>query len=217
MAARVEALARTRRNLCQLLCMRVTGSLPTSVSQLLQLHERSGASRRGTRNRRVIRSGDTDRKLLVETIEADRYPLLTGWPPYRVGIPRGATEHARFAGGGIDTLVSAGDVLVLSGGDTLSAAVQRAAPDEFVGWCRSHDYDDKRLATPHHISHLSYRVRRPLARIFGYVGWIGTPGSRARPVWHYFYRDGDRTGERRSSQPQMSGAALCKSVRPLSW
>ena len=28
---------------------------------------------------------------------------------------------------------------------------------------------------------------------------------------------GDRTGERRSSQPQMSGAALCKSVRPLSW
>src|SRR5215813_13050911 len=87
---------------------------------------------------------------------------------------------ARFAGGGIDTLVSAGDVLVLSGGDTLLAAVERATPDEFVRWCRSHDYDEKRLATPHHISHLSYRVRRPLARIFGYVGWIG-PGSRARP------------------------------------
>ena len=92
---------------------------------------------------------------------------------------------ARFAGGGIDTLVSAGDVLVLSGGDTLSAAVERATPDEFVRWCRSHDYDEKRLATPHHISHLSYRVRRPLAQIFGYVGWVGTPGSRAAAssVW----------------------------------
>ena len=36
---------------------------------------------------------------------------------------------ARFAGGGIDTLVNAGDLLVLSGSDTLSTAVKRAAPD----------------------------------------------------------------------------------------
>jgi hypothetical protein len=79
------------------------------------------------------------------------YDIDSGGPdqPTRITVFEGS---ARFAGGGIDTLVNAGDVLVLSGGDTLSAGVERAAPDEFVQWCRSHDYDEKRLATPHHIS-----------------------------------------------------------------
>jgi len=58
---------------------------------------------------------------------------------------------ARFVGGGIDTLVNAGDALVLSGGGTLTAAVEHAAPDEFVRWCRAHDYDEKRLVS-HHVS-----------------------------------------------------------------
>jgi len=79
------------------------------------------------------------------------YDIDSGGPdqPTRITVFEGS---ARFAGGGIDTLVNAGDVLVLSGGDTLSAAVEHAAPDEFVRWCRSHDYDEKRLAAPHHIS-----------------------------------------------------------------
>jgi len=79
------------------------------------------------------------------------YDIDSGGPdqPTRITVFEGS---ARFAGGGIDTFVSAGDVLVLSRGDTLSAAVERAAPDEFVRWCRSHDYDEKRLATPRHIS-----------------------------------------------------------------
>jgi hypothetical protein len=41
---------------------------------------------------------------------------------------------------------------VLSGSATLTAAVEHAAPDDFVRWCRSHDYDEKRLASPRHVS-----------------------------------------------------------------
>jgi hypothetical protein len=79
------------------------------------------------------------------------YDIDSGGPdqPTRITVFEGS---ARFAGGGIDTLLNAGDVLVLSGSDTLSAAVERATPDEFAQWCRSHDYDEKRLAAPHHIS-----------------------------------------------------------------
>jgi hypothetical protein len=79
------------------------------------------------------------------------YDIDSGHPdqPTRITVFEGS---ARFAGGGIDTLVNAGEMLVVSGSDTLSAAVERAAPDEFVRWCRSHDYDEKRLATPHHVS-----------------------------------------------------------------
>jgi hypothetical protein len=79
------------------------------------------------------------------------YDVDIGGPdqPTRVAVFEGS---ARFVGGGIDTLVNAGDVLVLTGSDTLSAAVERAAPDEFVRWCRSHDYDEKRLAAAHHVS-----------------------------------------------------------------
>ncbi len=79
------------------------------------------------------------------------YDIDSGHPdqPTRITVFEGS---ARFAGGGIDTLVNAGEMLVVSGSDTLSAAVERAAPDEFVRWCRSHDYDEKRLAAPHHVS-----------------------------------------------------------------
>jgi len=79
------------------------------------------------------------------------YDIDSGGPdqPMRITVFEGS---ARFAGGAIDTVVNAGDVLVLSGSDTLSAAVERAAPDEFVRWCRSHDYDEKRLAASYHVS-----------------------------------------------------------------
>src|SRR5215471_8020499 len=79
------------------------------------------------------------------------YDIDSGRPdqPTRITVFEGS---AHFVGGGIDTIVNAGDVLVLSGSDTLSAAVEHAVPDEFVRWCRSHDYDEKRLAAPHHVA-----------------------------------------------------------------
>ena len=59
---------------------------------------------------------------------------------------------ARFVGGGVDITIKAGDALVLSGTDTLSATVEPATVDEFVRWCRAHDYHEDRLAAPHHVS-----------------------------------------------------------------
>src|SRR6516162_5840305 len=78
------------------------------------------------------------------------YDIDSGGPdqPTRVTVFEGS---AHFIGGGIDTLVNAGDALVLSGSGTLTAAVEHAAPDEFVRWCRAHDYDEKRLVS-HHVS-----------------------------------------------------------------
>jgi hypothetical protein len=77
------------------------------------------------------------------------YDIDSGGPdqPTRITVFEGS---ARFAGGGVDTPINAG--LVLSGNDTLSAAVERAAQDEFVRWCRSQDYDEKRLAAPRYVS-----------------------------------------------------------------
>src|SRR5215471_12339497 len=79
------------------------------------------------------------------------YDIDSGRPdqPTRITVFEGS---AHFVGGGINTLLNAGDVLVLSGSDTLSAAVEHAVPDEFVRWCRSHDYDEKRLAAPRHVA-----------------------------------------------------------------
>jgi len=53
---------------------------------------------------------------------------------------------------GVDITIKAGDALVLSGTDTLSATVEPATVDEFVRWCRAHDYHEDRLAAPHHVS-----------------------------------------------------------------
>jgi hypothetical protein len=79
------------------------------------------------------------------------YDIDSGGPdrPTRVAVFEGS---ARFVGGGVDTVVNAGEVLVLSGSGTLSAAVEHTAPDDFVRWCRAQDYDGKRVASTHHVS-----------------------------------------------------------------
>jgi hypothetical protein len=58
------------------------------------------------------------------------YDVDSGGPdqPMRITVFEGS---ARFAGGG---------------SDTLSTAVEHATQDEFLRWCRSHDYDQKRLS-----------------------------------------------------------------------
>jgi hypothetical protein len=69
--------------------------------------------------------------------------------PTRIAVFDGS---ARFVGGGVDITVKAGDALVLSGADTLSATVEPATADEFARWCRAHDYHERRLAAPYHVS-----------------------------------------------------------------
>jgi hypothetical protein len=69
--------------------------------------------------------------------------------PARIAVFEGA---ARFAGYGADIEIKPGDVAVLNGSNPVSASIERAVPDAFVEWCRSRDYDEKRLAAPYLVS-----------------------------------------------------------------
>jgi hypothetical protein len=51
--------------------------------------------------------------------------------PTRISVFEGS---ARFVGGGADLTIRAGDAVVLSGTDTIAAAVERATKDDFVKW-----------------------------------------------------------------------------------
>jgi hypothetical protein len=66
--------------------------------------------------------------------------------PARVAVFEGS---ARFTGGGADIVIKAGDVALLNGGNPVTATLEPAIADAFVDWCRSHDYDEKRLAGTH--------------------------------------------------------------------
>jgi hypothetical protein len=67
----------------------------------------------------------------------------------RVAVFEGA---ARFAGDGADIEIKPGDVAVLNGSNPVTASLERAVADAFVEWCRSRDYDEKRLAAPYLVS-----------------------------------------------------------------
>src|SRR5215472_16192689 len=127
----------------------------------------------------------------VRLLQPGIYDIDSGRPdqPTRITVFEGS---ARFVGGGIDTVVTAGDVLVLSGSDTLSAAAERAVPDEFVRWCRSHDYDEKRLAAPHHVA----PAMTGYEELDAYGEWAAVPTygevwfPTSPPVGWAPYRDG---------------------------
>ncbi|MGH7031991.1 MAG: DUF6600 domain-containing protein, partial [Stellaceae bacterium] len=63
--------------------------------------------------------------------------------PARVAVFDGS---ARFVGGGADIGINAGDAAVLSGSNPVTAQFQHAAPDAFVEWCRSRDYQPSQVA-----------------------------------------------------------------------
>ena len=79
------------------------------------------------------------------------YDIAAGSPenPARIMVFEGS---ARFVGGAIDQGIKAGEAAVIGGTDTLTATIERAAPDAFVQWCRSRDYREQRLAAPYHVS-----------------------------------------------------------------
>jgi hypothetical protein len=99
-----------------------------------------------------------------ETVEIDVpqggvWPLVPGTydiaagdgeGPLRVAVFGGT---AQFAGAGGDRRIKAGQVAVLTGSETADAAwIEPATADDFVAWCRDHDYDETRLAAPYYIS-----------------------------------------------------------------
>jgi hypothetical protein len=69
--------------------------------------------------------------------------------PLRLAVSGGA---ASFAEDGNETHVAAGETMVLTGSDPIRVALEGAAPDAFVEWCRQRDYDESRLAAPYYIS-----------------------------------------------------------------
>src|SRR5206468_4244881 len=105
------------------------------------------------------------------------YDIDAGSPdrPSRIMVFEGS---ARFVGGGLDQGINAGEAAVISGTDTLTVSLERAAPDAFVEWCRSRDYQEHRLAAPYHVS----------PRMTGYEeldqygSWGGVPQYGA--VWY---------------------------------
>jgi len=69
--------------------------------------------------------------------------------PERIAVFEGS---ARFVGGTLDVAIKASDAAVISGTQTLTAAMEKASPDEFAKWCRSRDYDERKLAAPYRVS-----------------------------------------------------------------
>jgi hypothetical protein len=87
----------------------------------------------------------------VWILEPGTYDIDAGGrdQPERIAVFEGS---ARFVGGTLDLAIKAGDAAVISGAQTLTAIVEKASPDEFAKWCRSRDYDQRRLAAPYHVS-----------------------------------------------------------------
>ncbi|HKS89830.1 MAG TPA: DUF6600 domain-containing protein, partial [Stellaceae bacterium] len=69
--------------------------------------------------------------------------------PAKVAVFEG---RARFVGGTVDIGIDSGQVASISGTETLTASLAKAAPDAFTQWCRSRDYDQRRLASPYYVS-----------------------------------------------------------------
>jgi Family of unknown function (DUF6600) len=87
----------------------------------------------------------------VWILQPGTYDIDAGAPdqPERIAVFEGS---ARFVGGTLDVAIKASDAAVIGGAQTLTAAVEKASPDEFVKWCRSRDYDERKLAAPYRVS-----------------------------------------------------------------
>ncbi|HEX9535290.1 MAG TPA: DUF6600 domain-containing protein [Stellaceae bacterium] len=95
--------------------------------------------------------------------------------PGRIAVFEGA---ARFAGNGADIEIKPGDVAVLNGSNPVTASINRAVEDAFVEWCRSRDYDEKRLAAPYLVS----PNMTGYAELDAYGRWDNAPGYGE--VWY---------------------------------
>ncbi len=62
------------------------------------------------------------------------------------------TGGARFAGGGADFPIAAGDRAVFGNEGPTAATTEPASGDEFAEWCGARAVDDARLAAPYFIS-----------------------------------------------------------------
>jgi hypothetical protein len=60
---------------------------------------------------------------------------------------------AHFAGAGGDRRIEGGQTAVLTESEAADAiSIEPVTADDFVAWCRDHDYDETRLAAPYYVS-----------------------------------------------------------------
>src|SRR5690348_6760098 len=127
----------------------------------------------------------------VWILEPGIYDIDAGGPdqPERVAVLEGS---ARFVGGSLDVAVKASDRAVITGGQTLTASIEKAGQDDFTAWCRANDYDHRRLAAPYHVSPqmTGYEALDEYGswRTVGHYGSVWFP--RSVPVGWIPYRDG---------------------------
>jgi hypothetical protein len=62
------------------------------------------------------------------------------------------TGSARFASGGIDIPIAAGDRVLLSTAGPIAPTIEPASGDEFAEWCGARAVDEARLAAPYFVS-----------------------------------------------------------------
>jgi hypothetical protein len=125
-------------------------SLRDGVTQILLSHGRIGLHlRQAGKNEAVeidVPQGG------VWLLAPGRYDIETGdgEGPFRVAVFDGT---AQFAGEGGDRRIERGQVAVLTRSESADAAsIGPVAADDFVAWCRDHDYDETRLAAPYFVS-----------------------------------------------------------------
>ena len=96
--------------------------------------------------------------------------------PARVAVFAG---EARFVGNGIDSGIKAGDAVMLSGSNPVSAQVAPVAPDAFVEWCRARDYHQNQVAAA--ARYISPQMTG-YADLDQYGGWQNSP--QYGEVWY---------------------------------
>jgi len=84
-------------------------------------------------------------------LQRGRYDVDAGGGDQPVRIAA-YTGSARFAGGGIDLPIAAGDRVLLSTAGPTPATIEPASGDEFAEWCGARAVDDSRLAASYFIS-----------------------------------------------------------------
>ena len=82
----------------------------------------------------------------VALVEPGRYDVDAG--RQRIAVFAGA---ARLIGGAADVGVKTGDMVLLAD-PPATAAIEPAPRDDFIEWCESRDFDERRLVAPYYIS-----------------------------------------------------------------
>ncbi|MGH7052287.1 MAG: DUF6600 domain-containing protein [Stellaceae bacterium] len=105
-----------------------------------------------------VRQLDTGESVAIGTPRGEVSLLAPGSYDITAGSESEAAQvavfagRARFVGGGADIAIDQGNAARLAGFNPVTVTFARVAPDGFVAWCRSRDFVEAKLVTPHYLS-----------------------------------------------------------------